>query len=59
VQGDHVRVGTEDYPYDRGGNLAATHQLVAELAEIARAVGREIATPAQAREIVGTRSMAR
>ena len=33
VQGDHVRVGTEDYPYDRGGNLAETHQLVSEVAE--------------------------
>ena len=59
VQGDHVRVGTEDYPFDRAGNLAETHQLVSEVAEIARAVGREIATPAQAREIVGTRSLAR
>jgi 3-keto-5-aminohexanoate cleavage enzyme len=59
VEGDHVRVGTEDYPYDRAGNVAETHQLVAELAEVARAVGREIATPAQAREIVGARSIAR
>ena len=59
VQGDHVRVGTEDYPYDRAGNVAETHKLVREVAEIARAVGRPIATPAQAREIVGARSLAR
>ena len=59
VQGDHVRVGTEDFPFDRAGNVASTHQLVRQAAEIARAVGREIATPAQAREIVGTRSLAR
>jgi 3-keto-5-aminohexanoate cleavage enzyme len=59
VQGDHVRVGTEDYPYDHSGNLAETHRLVAEVAEIARALGRPIATPDQAREIVGTRSLAR
>lgn len=59
VQGDHVRVGTEDYPYDRAGNMAETHTLVSEVAEIARAVGRQIATPAQAREIVGARSLAR
>ena len=59
VQGDHVRVGTEDYPFDRNGNLAQTHQLVSEVAEIARALGRQIATPAQAREIVGARSLAR
>ena len=28
VQGDHVRVGTEDYPFDRAGSLAETHELV-------------------------------
>jgi 3-keto-5-aminohexanoate cleavage enzyme len=59
VQGDHVRVGTEDYPFDRTGRPAQTHQLVAEVADIARAVGRPIATPAQAREIIGDRSLAR
>lgn len=58
VQGDHVRVGTEDYPYDRAGSLAETHRLVAEVAEIARAVGRPVATPAQAREIVAERGIA-
>jgi 3-keto-5-aminohexanoate cleavage enzyme len=59
VQGDHVRVGTEDFPFDRAGNLAETHRLVAEVAEIARALGRPVATPEQAREIVGVRSLAR
>lgn len=51
--GDHVRVGTEDYPFDRYGRPAATHELVAQIADVARAVGRPIATPDQAREIVG------
>jgi 3-keto-5-aminohexanoate cleavage enzyme len=55
--GDHVRVGTEDYPRGRDGELATTHQLVAEVAELARALGREVATPAQAREITAVRSV--
>jgi 3-keto-5-aminohexanoate cleavage enzyme len=51
--GDHVRVGTEDHPFDRFGNAATTHELVAQIADVARAVGRPIATPEQAREITG------
>jgi 3-keto-5-aminohexanoate cleavage enzyme len=51
--GDHVRVGTEDFPFDRHGNPAPTHQLVEQIADVARAVGRPIASPDQAREIVG------
>jgi 3-keto-5-aminohexanoate cleavage enzyme len=51
--GDHVRVGTEDHPFDRFGQPAATHELVEQIADVARAVGRPIATPEQAREITG------
>jgi 3-keto-5-aminohexanoate cleavage enzyme len=51
--GDHVRVGTEDHPFDRYGKPARTHELVAQIADVARAVGRPIATPEQAREITG------
>ena len=53
ANGDHVRVGTEDNPYDLKGQIAPTHELVAEAAALARAVGRPVATPAQARQIVG------
>lgn len=53
VLGDHVRVGTEDYPYDRNGNVVPTHELVAAAAQIARSVGRPVATVHQARRIVG------
>lgn len=53
LNGDHVRVGTEDYPYNRAGRLAPTHELVAEAARLAQAMGRPIATPAQARRITG------
>lgn len=52
VAGDHVRVGTEDHPYDRQGNLAPTHRLVAEAAQLAASVGRPVATAAQARALL-------
>ncbi len=53
LRGDHVRVGTEDYPFDLAGKVAATHQLVRETAEIARSIGRPLATIDQAREMIG------
>ena len=53
LNGDHVRVGTEDYPYLHDGRLATTAELVAETAEMARALGRPLATAAQARSMVG------
>jgi 3-keto-5-aminohexanoate cleavage enzyme len=56
--GDHVRVGTEDWPRGRDGELAPTHQLVAEVVMLAEALGREVATPEQARAITGVRSLA-
>jgi 3-keto-5-aminohexanoate cleavage enzyme len=51
--GDHVRVGTEDYPLNHAGKLAATHELVKEAANIARSLGRPIATAQQARKMIG------
>ncbi len=53
LHGDHIRVGSEDYPYNRQGQLVATHDLVAEAAGLAAALGRPVATPAQARAITG------
>jgi 3-keto-5-aminohexanoate cleavage enzyme len=52
LMGDHVRVGTEDYPYNHQGEIAPCHELVAEMSEIARALGRPIATPEQVRKIL-------
>ena len=49
--GDHVRVGTEDYPYLKG-HVAATHELVAEATELATRLDRPIATPAKAKVIL-------
>jgi 3-keto-5-aminohexanoate cleavage enzyme len=53
IHGDHVRVGTEDLPYNHNGNLVTTHELVRETAEMARAFGRPLATVAQARKMIG------
>jgi 3-keto-5-aminohexanoate cleavage enzyme len=53
LQGDHVRVGTEDYPYTKNGKRAKTHELVEEIAGISRALGRPVATVREARKILG------
>jgi len=51
--GDNVRVGAEDHPYRRSGAVAATHELVAEVAELAAALGRPLATREQAGAMLG------
>ncbi len=53
LKGDHVRVGTEDYPFDLTGEVARTHTLVHATAELARAIGRPLATIEQARQMIG------
>ncbi len=53
VNGDQVRVGTEDLPFDHSGKLVDTPALVAEAAEMARAFGRPLATVEQARQMIG------
>jgi 3-keto-5-aminohexanoate cleavage enzyme len=51
--GGHARCGLEDNVYVSKGVLAkGSFELVAKVAELARAAGREPATPAQAREIL-------
>ena len=50
---DNVRVGLEDNIYMSHGKLATNAQLVERAAELGRLVGREIATAAEAREILG------
>ena len=57
LRGDHVRVGTEDQPRNRGGEVVATHELVAEISHLSRMLGREVATPDRAREIMGIGSV--
>lgn len=51
--GGCVRVGLEDNIYYRKGEPATNAQLVARTARIARELGKEPATPDEAREILG------
>jgi 3-keto-5-aminohexanoate cleavage enzyme len=53
LMGDHVRVGTEDYPYSHTGQVVTTHALVQETAEVAQAIGRPPASIEQARQLIG------
>jgi 3-keto-5-aminohexanoate cleavage enzyme len=56
--GGHVRTGFEDTIYYAKGRLATTNaELIARVARIAREAGREVATPDQAREILGIGSI--
>lgn len=54
AMGGHVRVGFEDNLYLSKGVLAKSNgEMVAKAVEIAKLLGRPIATPAEAREILG------
>ena len=54
ILGGCVRVGMEDNIYYRKGELAKSNaQLVARIVRIARELGKEPATPAEARQILG------
>ncbi|MEO6991791.1 MAG: 3-keto-5-aminohexanoate cleavage protein [Candidatus Baltobacteraceae bacterium] len=53
AMGGHVRVGLEDNIYYTKGRLATNEELVARVVRIAGELGRPVATPAQAREILG------
>jgi 3-keto-5-aminohexanoate cleavage enzyme len=51
--GGHVRVGLEDNVYYRRGEKATNRQLVERAVRIAHELNREVATAAEAREILG------
>ncbi|MCC7208769.1 MAG: 3-keto-5-aminohexanoate cleavage protein [Anaerolineae bacterium] len=52
--GGHVRAGFEDNPYYRRGEAASSNaQLIERLVRLAREVGRDVASPAEAREMLG------
>lgn len=54
AMGGHVRVGWEDNPYLPDGTIARTNaQLVEVVVGMAAAIGREVATVEQARDIAG------
>ena len=52
--GGHVRVGFEDNVYLKKGVLLKSNaEMVERIVEIAKLLGREIATPSEARQILG------
>ena len=54
AMGGHVRVGFEDNLYISRGVLAKSNgELVDKVVQMAKLIGREIATPAEARKILG------
>lgn len=54
ASGGHVRVGWEDNPFLENGEIASSNALLVEkTVRIAREIGREIASPQEARQIVG------
>jgi len=54
LMGHHVRVGLEDNIYYGPGELATSNaQMVERVVRIAKELGREVATPAEARAMIG------
>jgi uncharacterized protein (DUF849 family) len=53
--GGHVRVGLEDNLYLRKGEFATNEQLVARAATLVETLGEEVASAADARQILGLR----
>ncbi len=57
IMGGHIRVGMEDNIYYQKNVLAKNNaQFVERIVRIAREYGREVATPREAREILGVRA---
>jgi 3-keto-5-aminohexanoate cleavage enzyme len=52
LMGGHSRIGLEDCIYYRRGELATNEQLVARIVRLAGELGREIASPDEARKIL-------
>ncbi len=53
MQGGHIRVGIEDNIYYKEGQFASNVELVERIVRLAKELGREIATPDEAREMLG------
>jgi uncharacterized protein (DUF849 family) len=58
MMGGHVRVGLEDNIFVRRGTLATNAQLVEKVVRIAHEFEREIATPAEMRDLLGLKGAA-
>ena len=58
IMGGNVRVGLEDNVYYKKGELAKSNaQLVERVVRLAREIGREVATPKEARKILGIKPL--
>jgi 3-keto-5-aminohexanoate cleavage enzyme len=57
LYGGHTRVGLEDNVYYGKGDLASNARLAARIVRIIRELGKEPATPAEAREILGLKPL--
>ncbi|MGL5651054.1 MAG: 3-keto-5-aminohexanoate cleavage protein, partial [Paraclostridium sp.] len=54
LMGGHIRVGFEDNVYmEKGIKAKSNGELVQKAVNIVRALGRQVATPKEAREILG------
>jgi uncharacterized protein (DUF849 family) len=52
AQGGHIAIGIGDYAYPELG-YPTNAELVREIVKLAKLIGRDIATPAQARQMLG------
>ena len=56
--GGHVRVGMEDNPFITAGEYAKSNaQLVEKIIKISRDIGREVATPEEARKMISLKEI--
>jgi 3-keto-5-aminohexanoate cleavage enzyme len=54
ARGGHVRTGFEDVLFYERGRLASSNaELIARVVDMAQSAGREVATPDQARTVLG------
>jgi uncharacterized protein (DUF849 family) len=59
AMGGHVRVGLEDSVYIAKGELATSNaQQVAKIRRVVEELGREVATPDEARQMLGLKGRA-
>ena len=60
LMGGHIRVGFEDNIYmSKGVLLKNNAEIVEKMGDLARRLGREPATPAEARKILGIKPLSR
>jgi 3-keto-5-aminohexanoate cleavage enzyme len=56
LMGGHARVGLEDNIYYKSGDLATNEQLVERIVRLSKEIGRDIASPDEAREMLSIKT---